>query len=105
MSTLAMFFIAYGLIALAALRPLTGHFAYTFMRRHNEAHSYRTHKEPNGEQWFGSFCLALAIVCVWPAILAWNAIGGRWQIGAERQHVIQEQKKRLRELERELDLT
>lgn len=104
MTVLLIGIIIYSIIALAALRPLTGHFAYGFLRRHNQRYSFLRYSEPNGDQWFGAFCLALCIVCAWPLAIVWNAVGGRWQIGAEREHVIEQQRNRLKQLERELDL-
>lgn len=97
--------LGYCIVVLAMIRPLAGHFAYTFMRNHNQRRpSWRTTR-PSPDQWFGAVCLAACLACVWPLCIVWKGVGGRWQIGAEREHVIAVQRKRLAELERELDLT
>lgn len=100
----ALAFGAYGLLVLLMVRPLAGHFAWSFARA--DAERLGGNRRPTGEQWFGAHLAALALGLIWPLVLV-VLFGGRLlpSLGAERIHEIEERERRLNEMEQELGLT
>jgi hypothetical protein len=96
--------IAYSVVAFAALRPITGHFAWTFCRNYNRDW-YHKLNSPNGDQWFGAFCLAVVVVTLWPLAVLW-CISDRTipTVGNERIARLEADRKRLRQMEKELGI-
>ncbi len=100
MSLLAVIFTIYGIIGLLGVRPIAGHFAWTFVEN-----GYRARDYPNTEQWFGATCIAVAICALWPLGLLWLVAGSKMpKLGMEREIEIENNKRRIEELERELKL-
>jgi hypothetical protein len=93
--------LAYALVALVALRPLAGHYAWFF--HGNDI--YANTPEPNGEKWLGAYLLALLLVTAWPVVAVVVLVGRVGpKVGAERVADIEAREKRLREAEKELGL-
>jgi hypothetical protein len=97
-STLAVCVLIYAVVALLALRPLAGHFAYRLGGRH-------------GPDWLQGSILAAIAVVVWPvALLPWAlfAVSGRLKIGAERAALDRQgqlmRQRHVQQLERDLEL-
>jgi hypothetical protein len=91
--------IPYIIVALLALRPAAGHFAWLMAEREWERGRLRwptitpeTQPPPDGEKWFGGMLLALATMSVWPLTLAWTLVGRRWTVGAERRGQLAQQR-------------
>lgn len=97
---------AYGLSTLVAGRAIAGHFAYA------EASKYPTIRAngPQGDDWVWGGFMAFWLAPLWPALLAASGMFrllSRFpslKIGAERQKMLQERERRVRDAERELGL-
>jgi len=107
-----IFGIWYPLVALLLVRPLAGHFAWRFYltERNWRYCSMCMNKarlgSPNGEQWFGAFCLACLVSVLWPGALVWATQGAKGlKLGAERQAELDRLRKRNEQLERELGVS
>jgi hypothetical protein len=99
----------YAMVALAAARLIAGHFAWTMYlndrSRYPALYRDRTRRVPNGEQWFGAWCGAVAIAVLWPFVLLPWFIGRRgYKVGAERQAEIEARERKVAEMERELGI-
>jgi hypothetical protein len=110
-SALGLGELLYIAVAVLALRPVTGHFAWLFAERkweHDRAHypsiTAKHLLPPSGEQWFAGALTAAAAVALWPLALAWAAMGRSWAIGAERRGQLAQSRARVEQLERELNL-
>jgi hypothetical protein len=98
-SALAVCLLIYAVVALLALRPLAGHYAY------------RLGGPERGPDWLQGSALAAIAVVVWPvALLPWAlfALSGRLKIGAERAALEQQgqlmRQRHVQQLERDLGL-
>jgi len=107
MTPLAIGLIAYGVIALLAVRPLAGHFAYSFFESEKRLYPSLTagRTQPEMAQWLGAVLTGAAIALVWPGAVLWLLAGARMPVvGAERHAKLKQKEKRIRELERQLML-
>lgn len=107
--------VAYGVVALLALRPLAGHFAWSWTlrearRKRRDYPSLYGRKEtegaePSTDAWCGAYCCALALVALWPVVLCVYG-AGRFgpRIGAEREAELKARERHIAELERELGI-
>ncbi len=93
---------AYVVVALAILRPLAGHFTWSFHSR--ERHPVDPDR-PGSDDWVGGVLTALPLVALWPAAAMWLLSGTLLPpVGAEREAEIRQREARVAEMERELGL-
>jgi hypothetical protein len=61
---------------------------------------------PSGDKWFGAYAGATVLSVVWPAILIiWlQGRSEKFLVGEERQAVLEQKDRRIKELERQLEL-
>jgi hypothetical protein len=100
-------FAAYALMALAAVRPLAGHFAWAMFRGYRIEYPAlaRGRTVPNGEHWVGGTLIGVLVAAIWPAALLFIVVGWRGPvIGAERTARLDAAHRRIDELERELQI-
>lgn len=99
----------YGLAGVVCARLTAGHLAWHFAN-HTSHYCFgcrenRPASRPDGEQWLGAWCLALAAAIVWPVIgLLICFPSERWSVGEERRQIQRRQAARIAELEKELGL-
>ncbi len=91
----------YVVVAAAVLRPVAGHFAWSF---HNAERHPTDPDRPGNDAWVGGVLTGLPLVALWPACLIWLLVGRLPAMGAEREAEIRRREARLAELERELGL-
>jgi hypothetical protein len=103
MSVVTVVLIPYGVLALLMLRPLAGHFAW------KESHTWKHQVRPDSGDWWDGFVLGAIVSVLWPVLLV--AFGGAAlanrtlpKVGAEREAARKIRERRLKELERELEL-
>lgn len=101
MSILTIGLVIYGVIALLALRPVVGHFAWE--------EKYDGNIHPTCDDWVIGFWKGLFTVGLWPVLLivfTSTVLANRTMptIGAEREAERKMREKRLREAEREVGL-
>lgn len=88
---------------LVTTRLLAGHFAYSFAKKsHQKFPRCYDEFDPDEEQWIGAFFLALFVAIVWPVVLVPYLVAIK--VGAEAHAEQLQQRKRIAELEQELDL-
>jgi len=102
MSVVTTILITYGVVALLMLRPAVGHFAW------KEANGYNQLRPDSGD-WRDGVLWGALFSALWPVLLvgiACIALANRTlpTVGAERAAERKIRERRLRELERELEL-
>lgn len=106
--------LAYAGMGLACARVLAGHFAWSMFntdkvrygRRGGDYSNPSWHyvlNRPNGEQWFGAWCAALALSVLWPCVLLLVRIKLP-KVGAERAAEIKAREIQIAEAEERLGI-
>jgi hypothetical protein len=95
--------ILYIVIACGLLRPLAGHLAWEWVKI-SDRDLYH-HEPPDAKHWLGAYLFSGLLLMIWPLVLI-SFFGSKLigPIGQEKQHVLRESKRRIKELERELNL-
>lgn len=104
MSATTLLTTAYALIALGAIRPIAGHFAWSW--HHAEvARGFGTvDRRPDGLMWGVAVVLGALVGAAWPAVAIWALTAALGPVGAERRQLLLERERRVADLEATLDL-
>ncbi len=102
MTATTILLIPYGVIALLMLRPAAGHFAWKESNKHHQL-------RPDSEDWWFGGWKGLLVAGLWPVLLVafvCVSLANRTlpKVGAEREAERKMRERRLKELERELEL-
>jgi hypothetical protein len=109
MSALAIVVLSlgYGMLGLTVGCRIASLLAWRWMaddNRRRAGHSYHASLlHPDGEQWFGAACLGLLSALVWPLVVL-GAVFRGVLFSPPRDIRIEQQEKRIAELERELEI-
>lgn len=105
--------VAYAVPILIAMRPLAGHFAWTWNERERQrilsryASIYKEEEfcSPSGDKWVGAYAASLCLLLFWPVLLlVLFQERHHFVIGAERKALIRRQREYIEKLEKELGL-
>jgi hypothetical protein len=95
------FLIAYTLIALAVIRPIAGHFAWSWHHASVARSSGSApHPYPSDVHWSFAVALAALLGAVWPVVAIWTLSAVLGPVGAERREYLHARRKHLDARER-----
>lgn len=96
-----MITLAYTAIALCVIRPMAGHFAWSWYHSDATAHNLVT-PDPGPLRWLLATISSAILSVVWPAVVIWTLTGMLGPVGSERRQQSLDRERKIKELEEEL---